>query len=397
MNQQNANLFSHIDIGATAPHGAAVRGADNLILSCLRSPAGMNVLLVCEDPSFGWYDAAAPDLVHQRLKHHGAKVSRFMVGLPTNSINSALEAAINAADAVIFFARIGDQGRFKPRYAGRQSVMSYALNIDMLASGYGTLDHQIMQAFKETIDTIILGADHIHVTCPLGTSFSGGPGDSLQRGNDVVIDRFPMGIPRPVMNDGFSGQVVLARYLTPTGSRVYHPDTLALDAPVTAHFEGNRITEFTGPADMVRAVTAHYQHIADAFGLDGWYIDSWHAGIHPLMAYDKPLAHDPVRWSGAGFQHPRLLHFHTCGSAPPGEISWIVVDPTITIDGVALWENGRLHPERFAPTRRILDMAPDLAAACKYQNRQIGLDDGVDPLSFQTGITPHAAGAAASL
>ena len=130
MNQQNADLFSRIDVGATAPHGAAVRGADNLILSCLRSPADMNVLLVCEDPSFGWYDVAAPDLVHQRLKHHGAKVSRFMVGLPTNSINSALEAAITAADAVIFFARIGDQGRFKPRYAGRQSVMSYALNID---------------------------------------------------------------------------------------------------------------------------------------------------------------------------------------------------------------------------------------------------------------------------
>ncbi len=110
MNQQNADLFSRIDVGATEPHGAAVRGADNLILSCLRSPADMNVLLVCEDPSFGWYDAAAPDLVHQRLKHHGAKVSRFMVGLPTNSINSALEAAINDADAVIFFARIGDQG-----------------------------------------------------------------------------------------------------------------------------------------------------------------------------------------------------------------------------------------------------------------------------------------------
>ena len=53
MNQQNANLFSHIDVGVTAPHGAAVRGADNLILSCLRSPAGMNVLLVCEDPLFG--------------------------------------------------------------------------------------------------------------------------------------------------------------------------------------------------------------------------------------------------------------------------------------------------------------------------------------------------------
>ena len=122
----------------------------------------------------------------------------------------------------------------------------------------------------DRIDTITLGADRIHVTCPLGTSFSGGPGDSLESGNDVVIDRFPMGIPRPVINDGFFGKVVLARNLTPTGSRIYHPDTLTLHTPVTAHFEGNRITGLTGPADMVRAVTAHYQHIADAFDLDGW-------------------------------------------------------------------------------------------------------------------------------
>jgi hypothetical protein len=376
VNQQNTGLFSVVDADATTRDSAAVRGATNLIHSCMRHPAGKHVLLVCEDPYLGWYDAAAPDLVQQQLILHGARVTRMMVGLPTNNTDTALEAAIAAADAVIFFARIGDQGRFKLRYANRQSVMCYALNIDMLASGYGTLDHQMMVSFKNAIDQITREAQRITVTCPLGTCFEGGPGDGLQRGKEVMIDRFPMGIPRPVQNDGFSGQVALAHYLTPTGSRIYHPDTLALTASVIAHFEGNHITGFTGPADVVSAVEAHYQRIADEFDLDGWYIDSWHAGIHPLMSYDMAVADDPVRWSSTGFQHPRLLHFHTCGSAPPGEVTWIVVDPTIRIDGVALWENGRLHPERFAATKAILDMAPDLAAACRQQNRQIGLDVG---------------------
>ncbi len=376
MNQQNAALFSVLDGDATNRESAAVRGADNLIYSCMRKPAGNLVLLVCEDPSLGWYDEAAPDLVEQRLIMHGAQVTRMKVGLPNNGANSVLVDAVQASDAVIFFARIGDQGRFKPRYASPRSVMSYALNIDMLASGYGTLDHQMMVIFKNAIDRITLTAARITVTCPLGTRFEGGPGDSLLRGKEVVIGRFPMGIPRPVLNDDFCGQVVLARYLTPTGSRVYHPEALKLCEPVTAHFQGNRITEFTGPADVVASVEAHYRQIANNFDLEAWHIDSWHAGIHPLMSYDMPVAQDPVRWSNTGFQHPRMLHFHTCGSAPPGEVTWIVIDPTITIDGIALWENGHLHPERFAGTKEILDIAPDFAAAFRQQNRQIGLDAG---------------------
>ena len=58
----------------------------------------------------------------------------------------------------------------------------------------------------------------------------------------------------------------------------------------------------------------------------------------------------PSRWAQTVFANPRVLHFHTCGTGPPGEICWMVIDPTVTIDGVALWENGRLHPDRFART-----------------------------------------------
>lgn len=65
----------------------------------------------------------------------------------------------------------------------------------------------------------------------------------------------------------------------------------------------------------------------------------------------------PVRCAG------REPPFHTCGSGPHGEICWMIIDPMVTIDGVALWENGRLHPERFASSQQVLAQFPTLAAA----------------------------------
>ena len=65
--------------------------------------------------------------------------------------------------------------------------------------------------------------------------------------------------------------------------------------------------------------------------------------------------------------------FHTCGIGPPGEICWMIVDPTISIDGVALWENGKLHPERFEVTRRVLEDSPALAAAFQAAPGALGL------------------------
>jgi len=244
----------------------------------------------------------------------------------------------------------------------------------MLDGGYGRLDHHAMQMMKIAIDEVTIRACHIKVTCPNGTNFEGTTiAPSTHRG-EVIINRFPLGISQPILNDGFCGKAVLTNYLTPTGSLTYDPEYLAIDTPVTAHFEGNRITGFTGAPDMVAAVEAHYADVADRFGLDAYNIDSWHAGFHPLMAYEGSATADPLRWSGTAFQHQRILHFHTCGTGPPGEICWMILDPTVLIDGVALWENGKLHPERFETTGRVLDAFPELAAAFAAPAAPCGID-----------------------
>ena len=381
MNYQNGLHESFHDTGFATPDKSWQRmpaqnhggGAANLIENCIGEVKGLTVLLVCEDPRFGWYDSAAPDLVHDELLARGATVRRMLVGPPGNQPNTDVQTAMNQVDEVIFFSRLGDQGRFHWHYTGPHCVMSYALNEAMLDGGYGTLDHAGMTRMKDAIDNITLHADNILVTCPRGTRFEGRPGTPAANGADVIISRFPLGIPKPVPADGFQGRAVLSNYLTPTGSKIYTPDCLALDAPVTAHFENSQITRFEGPAGMVADVEAHYARVAAEFGLDAYNIDSWHAGIHPLMAYDSTAAADPLRWSGTAFPHPRLLHFHTCGSGPPGEICWMILDPTVVIDGVALWENGRLHPERFDRSRQVLEELPALAAAFAAPAGPVGL------------------------
>jgi hypothetical protein len=95
------------------------------------------------------------------------------------------------------------------------------------------------------------------------------------------------------------------------------------------------------------------------------------------MGYDMSASADPTRWAQTVFANPRILHFHTCGMGPPGEICWMVIDPTVTIDGVALWENGRLQPHRFASTMAVLRAAPELASAFVAPVGEIGLKAAV--------------------
>ena len=47
-----------------------------------------------------------------------------------------------------------------------------------------------------------------------------------------------------------------------------------------------------------------------------------------------------------------MLHIHTCGAYAPGEICWMVLDPTVSVDGKNLWEGGRLRLEEFGPLRQ---------------------------------------------
>ena len=95
------------------------------------------------------------------------------------------------------------------------------------------------------------------------------------------------------------------------------------------------------------------------FGIDPTLVHSWHAGIHPQTFYPLPAGHNLARWSALAFGSPRYLHFHVLGTVPPGEVSWTVIDPTVTLDGVPAWENGRLMFAKTSEARAILAQYPE--------------------------------------
>lgn len=321
---------------------ALMAGARNLLSGCAALQPGGRVVVLHEDPALGWYDLAAPVAVTSMAEAMGAAVSMQLVGGPDTPLPPEADSALQGADIEIWFARIGDQDRFAVQNTGRTKIVSYARTATALGSTYGTEPHGAMVALKQRLDTQLSMAAEIRLTCPLGTDLSGAP--RAADAEDVSVQRFPMCVPRPVPAAGFSGRVALAGYLTPTGSRSYHPASVRLVGTVMAHLERGRITEFDGALTDVATIRAHYHRVATQFGIDPDVVHSFHAGLHTGCFHDKPVEHDPDLWSNTIFGSPEWLHFHTCGAYAPGEICWMVAKPTIAADGVALWRDGVLQP-----------------------------------------------------
>jgi len=251
--------------------------------------------------------------------------------------------------------------------------MCYTLDQESLTSDFGTACYHGMCDIKAAINKAVSAASHIHVTCPLGTDYSGKPDWGGELPVEVTLKRFPMLVPQPIPAMGFSGRIALSRFLVGTGSRMYEPYYLPLSSKVIACVENNRIAYFEGDKEEVKRVNSHYLHVSSLLSIEPWCIDSWHAGIHPGCHFRADAAADIMRWSGTAFGNPRILHFHTCGNYAPGEISWSILDPTITIDSIAVWESGRLYPDRLPDGEALLAKHPDLAMLYQDPYLDVGL------------------------
>jgi len=351
-------------------------GARNLLLNCAGLSPGRRLLIIYEGPELGWYDLETPLAVANEARRLGTNPTLLEVGDPAKGKDARVEEAISAHDIIVFFARIGDQDRFADPAPGKTCVMSYARDAGMLASPFGRTPHQALVELKQAVNEILFNSGRIEIRCALGTAISGELSQIARtEGKDVGIHRFPMGVPQPVSASGFSGRVALAHFLTPTGSRVYDPAFLEIDRPVIAEVTSGRITGFSGDRDETARIRRHYQSVAELFGIDANVVHSWHAGIHPGCAYTSDAAQNPDRWSNTVFVNPRFLHFHTCGDYAPGEICWMVLDPTVSVDGRALWEDGRLRADTFAQSRHCLENWPELKLLFAKPSDQIGLSN----------------------
>ncbi|MEM6738855.1 MAG: hypothetical protein AAF646_01995 [Pseudomonadota bacterium] len=351
------------------------QGARNLLCNCAEARPGERVLIAYEPDVLGHYATDAVRAVREAGEDLGLDVALVDVGFRPHAprLVGELRQEMARADIVVFLARLGDQLRFSEMPQGQRIIVSYALDGELFASRFATTHHRAMVALKETVDTAFRTAQIVRVTCAAGTDFAGRPAMPEGKGADTTIRRFPMSVFQPVPAHSFSGRVALCGFLTGTGSLYYDDYTLEFAGPVHALFRDGRLTSFEGAASDVALASAHYDAVSERFGIDRDHIHSWHAGLHPGCGYGAPARANYERWGSAAFGNPRLLHFHTCGQYAPGEISWNMLDPTIEIDGVPVWENGVFHAERLAGGAEILAAYPCAAEAFAHADPRCGL------------------------
>lgn len=353
------------------------QGARNLLEHCARAASGERLLIAFEPPELGHFDAGMLGLVTEAAQSLGLKVDTLDVGFDAGNphLTPGFLARAEVADIILFLSRLGDQLRFSQMPPGKRIIVDFAVTHDLLGSGFATAHHDAFLALKDAVNDTLDKSTQVRVTCPLGTDFAGRPEMTLTPDGDTTILRFPMSVFTPVPAHGFSGRVAL-RFLTGTGSRYYDDYSPEFDAPVFARFERGRLTGFDGqPGDVARA-NAQYDRVAAMFGIDRNFVHSWHAGIHPGCAFPWDMRQNWPRWGSVAFGNPRILHFHTCGAYAPGEISWNVIDPTVEVDGIALWERGVFHAERLPGGAEILARYPCAAALFAAPERDIGLRGG---------------------
>ncbi|MEM7317512.1 MAG: hypothetical protein AAF408_00670 [Pseudomonadota bacterium] len=349
------------------------RGAQNLLENCARARAGDRLLIAYEPPEYGYFDAASVGVVTRAAQAMGVQVDAVDVGFnPDNPhLPPDLLRHFEAADIVLFLARLGDQLRFSDMPQGKKIIVSFALTQELFGSGFSNGHHDAFMRIKAAINLALAQARDVRITCPLGTDVRGRPDMNLEPDGDTSILRFPMSVFTPVPAHSFSGRVAMT-FLTGTGSKYYEDYTIEFDQPVFAVLEQGRLRRFDGrPADVARA-EAQYDRVASLFGIDREFVHSWHAGIHPGCGYPWDMRDNYERWGGAAFGNPRILHFHTCGAYAPGEISWNVFDPTIAIDGITFWEKGVFHASRLPQGPEILARFPCAAALFENPDDNIG-------------------------
>lgn len=355
---------------------AIERGALNLLLGCAEVKAGESLLILCEDPALGYYGGGLAAAIAKAAEalHLEVRLANVSFDAEAETLPPTVAAEVARVDHTLFLARLGDQLRFRDMPQATRPIVSYVLDLQALASSFGDAPHAAFVALKTAFNRLFANATDIHVTCSLGTDFRGRmPASVSADPPDVGIKRYPVSVFAPLDAAPFSGKVAVAHLLVGTGSKYYQPYGIELHSTLFAHIRDGRLQRWEGHPDEVAKAEAHYAHVANLFGIDGGFVHSWHAGIHPGCAYPEPAASNYERWSGSAFGNPRLMHFHTCGAYAPGEICWNIVDPTINVDGIKIWNSGVIEIDMVPGASEILAAYPGLRSLFEKPARDIGL------------------------
>jgi len=336
---------------------SAIRaGVENLLFNCIEAKHGDSIAIISED-DVDYYSPSLAKNIATLLRSYSIDTRIISMSYVEDAtiLPQDISDALDDVDHMLFLARIGDQVRFS-KLAGRsKKIMCYAQDEQSFSMEFCSADHRFFMAFKSMVDLALWGKRKIIITCPAGTKLEGLSPQDLDYNDidDVTVKRFPLNVFRPIPASTFSGVLALSKWLCPTGSRFYQPNHILINGIVLAKVKNGRIIDFDGLESEVRKVRKHYDYVSERYDVDRDIIHSWHAGIHPQNSYFGRAVDNLARWSGSAFGNPRYLHFHTCGNYAPGEICISAFDPTISVDGVDFWRNGKFL---FAETPAALDL-----------------------------------------
>ncbi len=340
------------------------KGALNLILNCAELSPSKKVLIVAENEKFGWYDKFVAKIVQKYCTELDIAANFLMIEEPTEENSYRIQKLSSKYDCIIYFSRLGDLKRFENVHSCKV-VMSYARNINMLASQFGTTNYKIHLDFKKSIDEVFINTEKLKISCPSGTDVTGNCYKVFSDNNDVAIKRFPMVVHSPISANLLSGVVVVEKFLTSSGSSFYSPSKIKLNEKVKFNIKNGHIQSVIGNKKDVCNIQRHYDYVSNKFEIKRDIVHSLHCGIHNGLLSESIKLNNPDYWSNTVFAHPNYLHFHTCGDYAPGEICWILKNQTIRVDDLNLWQNGNIMYNNFPLLMKCIDKWPELLTLLK--------------------------------
>lgn len=336
----NQYRFSEDDVRA---------GARNLLINGAKVTTGTDVLIVNQP---GLIEPAVADLLEQEARALGANVYVMWAdGVKgPEQLPQPLMAAMKDREVTVFNHMLAGLLRLIPFDGSGLKLLNFCTTWDTLGSEFARVHYQVMMEVMQYFGPKLAAESSYRITCPLGTDYYGDMEDQpkpetakpkTDTGDGFSLRTFPISVSPPVMSRKANGKLAI-RWLTPAGIHEFDEPGISLPSPVLATIKEGRMVDFEGADDAIAKLRRFVEKIGALTDKDGYVINSWHAGTNPRCFAHVTPEQSLDAWMYMIHGNPRIVHFHTIGEPPPGEMSIPLVDPTIQYGDKVFWDAGKL-------------------------------------------------------
>jgi hypothetical protein len=322
-------------------------GARNLLVNGANVTTGTEVLILNQP---GLVDEAVADIIEQEARALGATVYIMWAGSVKGpeQLPGPVMAAMQNCEVTIFNHMLAGLLRLIPFEGSGLKLLNFCTTWDTLGSEFARVHYRVMMEIMQYFGPKLAAETSFRITCPLGTDYFGDieapPATAKKKsdtGDGFSLRTFPISVSPPIMSLAANGKLAI-RWLTPAGIHEFDEPGISLPGPVLATIKNGRMVEFEGSDDAVAELQRFLEKIGGLTDKNGYIINSWHAGTNPRCFAHVTPEQNLEAWMYLIHGNPRIAHFHTVGTASPGEMSIPLVDPTIYYGDKKFWDAGKL-------------------------------------------------------